>query len=73
MKYIIGLIFSFCCTISWAKPKEITVGLIPGNGLEMRAKAEELAKVLQTKLNVGVNIYIPKKYENLIQAMKDKK
>ncbi len=73
MKYIIGLIFSFICATTYAKPKEITIGLIPGNGLEMRSKAEELARVLQTKLNVGVNIYIPKKYENLIQAMKDKK
>jgi phosphonate transport system substrate-binding protein len=73
MKYVIGLIISFLGSIAWSAPKEITIGLIPGNGIEMQAKAEELAKVLQERLKVGVNIYIPKKYENLIQAMKSKK
>jgi phosphonate transport system substrate-binding protein len=73
MKYVIAVLLSLMVSKSWAKPREITIGMIPGNGVEMQKKAEELAQVLQEKLKVDVNIYIPKKYENLISAMKNKK
>lgn len=55
-------------------PPAITIGVIPGGNPEnLREQSLALAKELQTKLNIPVNIYISKNYEGLVDAMKTKK
>jgi phosphonate transport system substrate-binding protein len=55
-------------------PTQITIGVLPGGNPEnLREQSLELAKDLQTRLNVPVNIYISKNYEGLAEAMKSKK
>lgn len=55
-------------------PAEITIGVIPGGNPEnLREQGVALAKELQTKLNIPVNVYISKNYSGLIEAMKTKK
>lgn len=55
-------------------PPAITIGVIPGgNPANLREQSLSLAKELQTKLSIPVNIYISKNYEGLIDAMKTKK
>ncbi len=55
-------------------PTQITIGVLPGGNPEnLREQSLELAKDLQARLNVPVNIYISKNYEGLAEAMKNKK
>lgn len=55
-------------------PAEITIGVIPGGNPEnLREQGLALAKELQSKLNIPVNIYISKNYAGLVDAMKAKK
>ncbi|HWU43408.1 MAG TPA: phosphate/phosphite/phosphonate ABC transporter substrate-binding protein [Bdellovibrio sp.] len=55
-------------------PTEINVGVIPGGNPEiLRTQALNLAKELQNKINIPVNIYISKNYAGLVDAMKTKK
>lgn len=57
-----------------AVPASITIGVIPGGNPEnLREQGLALAKELQAKLNIPVNIYISKNYAGLIEAMKSKK
>ncbi|MBO9666792.1 MAG: phosphate/phosphite/phosphonate ABC transporter substrate-binding protein, partial [Bdellovibrio sp.] len=55
-------------------PSQITIGLIPGGNPEkQREQSLALAKDLQGRLNVPVNMYISKNYAGLVEAMKSKK
>lgn len=55
-------------------PEQITIGVIPGgNPDNLREQAVELAKELQSQLNIPVNIYVSKNYVGLVEAMKAKK
>lgn len=55
-------------------PNSITIGVIPGGNPEkLREQGLELAKEIQARLNIPVNIYVSKNYEGLIEAMKTKK
>lgn len=55
-------------------PNQITIGVIPGGAPEnLREQSLELAKELQSRLNIPVNIYVSKNYAGLIEAMKTKK
>lgn len=57
-----------------AAPKEITIGVIPGgNPDNLREQGLGLAKELQARLNIPVNIYVSKNYAGLVEAMKTKK
>lgn len=57
-----------------ATPPSITIGVIPGGNPEaLREQGLALAKELQSKLNIPVNIYVSKNYVGLIDAMKAKK
>lgn len=59
---------------SEAVPPSITIGVIPGGNPEnLREQGLALAKELQAKLNIPVNIYVSKNYVGLIEAMKTKK
>jgi len=56
------------------RPETATIGFIPGDDPEwLRKNGIELAKALQEKLNVPINIYISKDYNGLTEAMKEKK
>lgn len=70
------IILSVLCALlihSGAQAKEITIGLIPGDGPEIKSRAESFADHLQKRLGISVNIYVPKSYQRLIDAMKEKK
>jgi phosphonate transport system substrate-binding protein len=57
-----------------AHPKSITLGLIPSeNPMALKKNGALLAKILSEKLGVTVNIFIPKNYQGLIDAMKEKR
>lgn len=59
---------------SEGNPSAITIGLIPGGNPEnLREQGLALAKELQVKLNIPVNIYVSKNYVGLVEAMKNKK
>jgi phosphonate transport system substrate-binding protein len=52
-------------------PESITIGLNPGGSPSLlKQQSVELAKQMQTELNVPVTIFISKDYESLIEAMK---
>lgn len=55
-------------------PKDITLGFIPGGERETLKKgALSLAKQLQQELSIPVNIFIPKDYSKLLEAIKQKR
>jgi len=55
-------------------PNSITIGFIPGENPEwLKKNGVELAKYLQQKLDVPINIYISKDYKGLGEAMREKK
>lgn len=57
-----------------ASPSSITIGFIPSEDpATLRENGLEVAKRLQEKLGLEVNIYISKDYTGLIEAMKAKK
>lgn len=62
---------------NWAvaqTPPSVTIGFIPGeNPNTLKENGLELAKLLQARIGVPVNIYISKDYSGLVDAMKDKK
>lgn len=59
---------------SETNPPAITIGVIPGGNPEnLRQQGLNLAKELQAKLSIPVNIYISKNYAGLVEAMKTKK
>lgn len=81
-KFILSIFLLFFAANSFATdtqkseptPSSITVGLIPsGNPERLREQGLALAKDLQERLNIPVNIYISKDYVGLIDAMKTKK
>lgn len=52
----------------------ITIGFIPGESPDtLRENGLEMAKLLQSRIGLPVNIYISKDYSGLIEAMKTKK
>jgi phosphonate transport system substrate-binding protein len=71
--------FMFAFTLNAVKayaesPKSITIGFIPGEKPEdLKENGAALAKMLQDKIGVPVNIYVSKDYSELIDAMKTKK
>ena len=76
-KIFLILTLLFCASLGFASEKQasqITLGMLPGGDPEtVRSQAIELAKELQTQLEIPVNIYISKDYAGLIEAMKTKK
>lgn len=57
-----------------ASPKSIKIGFIPaGPASEFKEKALEFAQLVQDELEVPVEIVIPKSYQNLVTAMKEKR
>lgn len=61
-------------TSSEQSPSEITIGVLPGGNPELvKTQGLAMAKELQSKLGVPVNVYISKNYSGLIEAMKIKK
>lgn len=87
-RFIIGLIYLVVVLVAQAAlardnerapsaekaPKEITLGLTPGDDpVKLKKNGLELAKLLQKKLGVNVNLYISKDYQGIIDAMKNKK
>ncbi|MAF91648.1 MAG: phosphate/phosphite/phosphonate ABC transporter substrate-binding protein [Bdellovibrionota bacterium] len=76
MRNILILLISsiFSLNIWAAKPEQITIGFIPaGPSNEFKAKGLEFAELVQKELGIPVKVFIPKNYESLVQAMKDKK
>ncbi len=54
-----------------SKPDKIRIGFIPSEpDKRLRKNAKELARHLQKKIGVAVEIYIPKSYQGLIEKMK---
>lgn len=78
-RLILGLLtlFAFSTNVqaeTEPTPPSITIGVIPGGNPEnLREQGLALAKELQAKLNIPVNIYISKNYAGLVEAMKTKK
>lgn len=82
-RFLLALASTFVVSTSHAEtlvasaekaPNEITIGVIPGgNPEEVRQQGLALAKELQGKINIPVNIYVSKNYVGLIEAMKTKK
>jgi phosphonate transport system substrate-binding protein len=57
-----------------ANPKEITIGFTPVGDKELLKRgAFTLAKKLQSDLGIGVNIFVPKSYTSLSNAIKEKR
>lgn len=57
-----------------SQPTAITIGVIPGGNPEkLREQGVALAKELQEKLQIPVNIYLSKNYMGLVEAMRTKK
>ena len=83
MRLIISVLsFIFILALPWVEakgaaaddPQSATIGFIPSEDPEILKKnGVEIAKKLQEKLGVPVNIYVSKNYSGLIDAMKEKK
>lgn len=76
MLKIVSLISALVVSISSLanQPKEISIGFLPaGPASEFKGKALEFAELVQNELQVPVKIYIPKNYQSLVKAMKEKK
>lgn len=68
----------FCLLISFStfasSPKSITIGILPGgNPKALESESYVLAEKLQARINLPVQIYIPKDYSGLIEALKTQK
>lgn len=74
---LLALVAISAPTLGFAKagqPSSITIGFIPGEDPEwLKKNGVELARILQEKLGLPVNIYISKNYSGLSDAMKEKK
>jgi phosphonate transport system substrate-binding protein len=56
------------------KPSAITIGFIPGESPEsLRENGAAIAKMLESKLQVPVKIFVSNDYNGLVDAMKEKK
>lgn len=56
------------------KPSAITIGFIPGENPEtLRENGNEIAKLLESRLQTPVKIFVSKDYVGLVEAMKEKK
>ena len=67
-------IFSYQVTAAPTAPKSVTIGFIPGeNPQALQENGEAIAKLLQAKIGVPVNIYVGKSYAELVDAMAAKK
>ena len=76
MKSLLIFFTAFLVSVSLYanKPEKITIGFIPvGPADEFKAKGLEFAKIVQDELGIPVKVFIPKNYQSLVQAMKDKK
>ncbi|MEZ0392472.1 MAG: phosphate/phosphite/phosphonate ABC transporter substrate-binding protein [Pseudobdellovibrionaceae bacterium] len=76
VRRLILLFFLFFTVITQAQlaPREITIGILPGGDPEVAKRGYlEIAKALQTELQIPVNVYLSKNYSGLIEAMKTKK
>jgi phosphonate transport system substrate-binding protein len=75
LKLLKLLVFSLICTpLLASQPKKIRIGFIPaGPAKEFVGKATEFAELVQNELEVPVEIYIPKNYQSLVKAMKEKR
>lgn len=63
-----------CAAQAAASPSSVTIGFIPGENPEtLKENGLEMAKLIQARIGVPVNIYISKDYSGLIEAMKTKK
>lgn len=55
-------------------PQSVTIGFIPGEDpATLKENGLELAKLIQARTGIPINIYISKDYSGLIEAMKTKK
>lgn len=83
MRFLAGVLLIFLCSLGTANtktktaeeaPAAITIGLIPGGSPEkLRDQAVALAKEIQGEINVPVNVFLPKDYNGLIDALVEKK
>lgn len=65
---------AFAAQDASVKPEAVVIGFNPGGDpAQIKPLALELAGDLQTALSIPVNIYISKNYEDLVDAMKDRK
>lgn len=56
------------------KPKEITLGIIPGGRPEAaKAQAASMTQALESSLGVPVRLYFPSSYSGLVEALKSQK
>lgn len=68
---LLTLTFFGAGLVEAAHLKNVTLGFIPGeNPIQLRRNGVQLAKILQSKLGVPMDIYISKDYDGLVQAMK---
>ena len=73
MKYtILALVTIFILTLE-AQAGAVRIGLIPGNGHEMKDKAEQFASLLSKQIKKDVSIFIPDNYQGLVTAMSEKR
>lgn len=79
-RILIFLGLFFLLSLGWSKPnveglpKRITIGLNPGGSpANLQTQSVEFGRQLQVELGVPISIFIPKNYEGLIEAMKNKK
>jgi phosphonate transport system substrate-binding protein len=74
LSLLAGILFFSEPAFTATNPKSITIGFIPGdNPSTLKESSAELARLLQAKIGIPVNVYISKDYSNLIDAMKEKK
>lgn len=72
--FLVAFHFTSLVALAEERPTEITIGFVPGDNPEsIKENAVEFASLLQTKLGLPVNVFIPKDYVGLVEAMKNKK
>jgi phosphonate transport system substrate-binding protein len=72
--YFAFLMSFFAAQFVHAAPKPITIGFIPGENPDvLKEHGQGIAKLIETKIGVPVNIFVSKDYNDMIVAMKEKK
>lgn len=68
------LLTIFTACLVQAAPKSITIGFIPGENPEvLKENGQELARMIQGKIGLPVQIYISKDYNEMITALREKR
>lgn len=71
---MVGLFIQISGHAGESNPSRFVIGFTPGgNPAALKTQAVELAEELQKRFKIPVEIYISSDYENLINAMKEKK